>query len=93
MAGARVGDRTLLDVLVPVLTRLRKELCGEQPDLIAVLVAARTHAGECAEATAQLAAHAGRSSYVDPKQVQGVPDPGAVAAAELVGAAVTVLLG
>ncbi|KPU06158.1 dihydroxyacetone kinase [Enterobacter cloacae subsp. cloacae] len=68
--GADLGDRTLIDALQPALETLQKN------DLQA--------AAQGAEATARMGkAGAGRSSYVNKENLDGVMDPGAVAVAEV----------
>jgi dihydroxyacetone kinase len=71
--GARPGDRTLLDALIPAVEALRSG------DLQAAAVAAR----EGAAATATMdRAGAGRSSYLAAGDLAGVQDPGAAGVAE-----------
>ena len=53
--------------------------------------AAAAAARRGAEATASMAARAGRSSYLSQEQTEGVPDPGAFAVAAAVQAVATVL--
>ncbi|TDP19253.1 dihydroxyacetone kinase [Enterobacter sp. AG326] len=72
--GADLGDRTLIDALQPALEALLK---GD-------IEAAAKAAQHGAEATAKMAkAGAGRSSYVNKENLDGVMDPGAVAVAEV----------
>ncbi|EKS7199984.1 TPA: glycerone kinase [Enterobacter ludwigii] len=72
--GADLGDRTLIDALQPALEALQK---GD-------LQAAAQAANAGAEATANMVkAGAGRSSYVNQENLEGVTDPGAVAVAEV----------
>ena len=72
--GADLGDRTLIDALQPALEALQK---GD-------LQAAAKAAQQGAEATAKMEkAGAGRSSYVNKENLDGVTDPGAVAVAEV----------
>ena len=72
--GADLGDRTLIDALQPALEALKN---GD-------LQAAAKAAQHGAEATAKMAkAGAGRSSYVNKENLDGVMDPGAVAVAEV----------
>ncbi|WP_297116724.1 dihydroxyacetone kinase subunit DhaK [uncultured Enterobacter sp.] len=72
--GADLGDRTLIDALQPALEALQKN------DLQAAARAAQ----QGAEATASMEkAGAGRSSYVNKENLDGVTDPGAVAVAEV----------
>ena len=75
--GADLGDRTLIDALQPALEALRDES----------LQAAARAAQQGAEATAKMqTAGAGRSSYVNSENLEGVTDPGAVAVAEVFAA-------
>ncbi|MDU4842654.1 MAG: dihydroxyacetone kinase subunit DhaK [Leclercia adecarboxylata] len=77
--GADRGDRTLIDALQPALEALQS---GD-------LEAAASAAQQGAEATASMSkAGAGRSSYVNKENLDGVADPGAVAVAEVFGALV-----
>lgn len=72
--GADLGDRTLIDALQPALEALQK---GD-------LQAAAQAANAGAEATANMVkAGAGRSSYVNKENLEGVTDPGAVAVTEV----------
>ena len=71
--GAQVGDRTMLDALVPGLEALKE---GKSLREAALLT------DEKAKATAQLEqAGAGRSSYLNEESLKGVEDPGARAVA------------
>ncbi len=71
--GARAGDRTMLDALVPALAALR-----EGGDVHAAARAARLGAAQ----TASLAqAKAGRAAYLSSASLIGVEDPGAIAIA------------
>jgi dihydroxyacetone kinase len=75
--GAEVGDRTMLDALVPAVEALRA----------GGLEAAARAATEGARRTATMSrAGAGRSSYVREEALRGVPDPGAVAVATVLKA-------
>ncbi|KAF2864433.1 Dak phosphatase [Piedraia hortae CBS 480.64] len=65
---ARKGDRTLMDALIPYV----ETLC-DNGDAQAAVDAAR----EGVEGTRKMEAHLGRSTYLDNKAIQGVPDPGA----------------
>ncbi|CAM9723326.1 unnamed protein product [Ectocarpus sp. 12 AP-2014] len=72
--GAKAGMRTVLDAIVPaaeVLGRKGPSAFGE----------AVTAAEEGAEATRGMEALAGRANYVAAESLEGVPDPGAKAAA------------
>ena len=71
--GAQVGDRTMLDALVPALEALKEGKSFREAALLA---------DEKAKATAQLGeAGAGRSSYLNEESLKGVEDPGARAVA------------
>ncbi|MEX9251559.1 dihydroxyacetone kinase subunit DhaK [Pseudenterobacter timonensis] len=75
--GADLGDRTLIDALQPALEAL------QQGDIQAAAQAAK----KGADATAGMQkAGAGRSSYVNKENLDGVTDPGAVAVAEVFAA-------
>jgi dihydroxyacetone kinase len=75
--GADLGDRTLIDALQPSLEALQKS------DIQAAAQAAK----KGADATASMQkAGAGRSSYVNKENLDGVTDPGAVAVAEVFAA-------
>ncbi|MEZ5415273.1 MAG: dihydroxyacetone kinase subunit DhaK [Opitutaceae bacterium] len=76
--GAAPGDRTMIDALAPAVD------AWPQGGLAAAAQAARTGA----DATATMArAQAGRSSYVNARNLAGVPDPGAMAMARVFEAA------
>jgi ATP-dependent dihydroxyacetone kinase len=73
--GAKPGDRTMIDALLPALTELAKSGAVGK-----AAVAAR----KGATATASMArARAGRSSYISAAKLKGVNDPGAEAVALL----------
>lgn len=75
--GAAPGDRTLIDALQPALEALRDKGLPE----------AITAAKQGADSTATMQkAKAGRASYVNSDNLNGVPDPGAVAVAEVFAA-------
>lgn len=75
--GAELGDRTLIDALQPALEALRDS------GLDAAASAAK--AGAAKTATMQTAG-AGRSSYVNSENLEGITDPGAVAIADVFAA-------
>ncbi|MFE0100624.1 dihydroxyacetone kinase family protein [Streptomyces sp. NPDC059009] len=77
LGGAKVGDRTMLDALVPAAEALREALTDGE-DARAALARAVEAADKGATATAQLAPRRGRSSYLGERAL-GHPDPGAVA--------------
>lgn len=66
---ARVGDRTLMDALVPFVETLNKT-----KDLSKAVEAARKGADE----TSKLPANFGRASYVNEEGLENIPDPGAL---------------
>ncbi|NHO31231.1 dihydroxyacetone kinase subunit DhaK [Acetobacter fallax] len=73
--GAREGDRTMLDALIPAVAALDAE-----KDWNTVVAAAR----KGADATAKMQkAAAGRASYVPSAHLDNIPDPGAEAIARL----------
>ncbi|WP_110641743.1 dihydroxyacetone kinase subunit DhaK [Salinicola sp. CPA57] len=73
--GARLGDRTMLDALIPAIESLQR---GES------LIQAAQAARDGAQATAALThANAGRSAYVPESALKGVVDPGAEAVARV----------
>jgi dihydroxyacetone kinase-like protein len=74
-----VGDKTLLDALVPLTDRLEQELTGGA-DAGKALAAAAATAREAAEATKTLIAKRGRASYTGERSVGSV-DAGAMAVA------------
>lgn len=78
--GATAGYRTMLDALIPASQVLEKKLsAGEDP--ISAFILSAEAATKGAESTIQMAAQAGRSSYVSAEMLATVPDPGAMAAA------------
>jgi dihydroxyacetone kinase-like protein len=83
LGGAKVGDKTLLDALLPAAEAL--EGGGAADDAI-------TAARRGADSTSELTAVRGRASYQGEKS-QGAPDAGAVAIADLVEFVVGLLAG
>lgn len=79
--GASVGDKTLLDALVPMTDAIEKAVHEGKASSEIVRDAATT-ARSAAESTAKLAARRGRASYTGERSV-GSPDPGAIAMAVL----------
>lgn len=77
LGGARPGDRTMLDALVPFAKALQTG-AAEQTPLPGILRVAVTAAEDGAAATAQMRPRLGRSSYLG-ERVLGHPDPGAKA--------------
>lgn len=84
---SQAGEKTMLDVLVPVLETL-KTAAGE-PDLIARV---RIAAAEAVERTAPMQATKGRASFLGPRSI-GHVDPGARSSCVLVQAVCTSLEG
>jgi dihydroxyacetone kinase len=84
LGGAKAGDRTMLDALIPASNALRAALdAGESPSDALQSAAEAARAG--AAATATMAPRRGRSSYLG-ERVLGHPDPGAEAVAIWLGA-------
>jgi dihydroxyacetone kinase len=79
LGGARPGDRTMLDALLPAADAFRLSVYAHHP-LPDALQAAVAAAETGAQTTAQLTPRRGRSSYLGSRAL-GHPDPGAVAAA------------
>jgi phosphoenolpyruvate---glycerone phosphotransferase subunit DhaL len=77
---SQAGEKTMLDVLLPVLETLRSAAIG--PDLIARV---RTIAEEAAASTAPMQATKGRASYLGARSI-GHVDPGARSSCVLVHA-------
>jgi phosphoenolpyruvate---glycerone phosphotransferase subunit DhaL len=78
-----VGDKTLLDALVPFTDRLESELQGGADGGTALAAAAQT-AKEAAEATKDLIAKRGRASYTGERSIGSV-DAGATALGLIAG--------
>ena len=77
-----VGDKTLLDVLVPVTDRLEAELAAGA-DAGRALAAVAETAREAAEATVDMVARRGRASYTGERS-RGSVDAGAMGVAVLI---------
>ena len=82
---AKAGEKTMLDVLVPVLEALRSD--AGRPDLMRRV---RTIASEAVERTAPMLATKGRASFLGPRSI-GHIDPGARSSCVLVHAICTTL--
>jgi dihydroxyacetone kinase phosphoprotein-dependent L subunit len=79
--GAQLGDKTLLDALVPAIDSLETDLAHPNAAAdhgIAALQRAAEAATRAAEATTNLVAKKGRAAYTGERSV-GSPDAGAVA--------------
>jgi dihydroxyacetone kinase-like protein len=79
--GADVGDKTLLDALVPLADEVANDVPA-QNDAKAVVIRAASAARTGAQKTSFMIARRGRASYTGERSV-GSPDPGAVAVALL----------
>ena len=79
LGGAKPGDRTMVDALVPAAAALAG-LQDSTASVAHVVTAAADAAEKAAASTADMLPQLGRSSYLG-KRVLGVPDPGAVAVA------------
>ena len=77
LGGARLGDRTMLDALVPFAQTLTLQLADGAPTREA-LTAGVEASRRGAESTSRMIARKGRSSYLG-KRSLGTPDPGAIA--------------
>ena len=77
-----VGDKTLLDTLVPMTDAIAREI-EAGADGTAVLAAAATSARESAEKTSEMIAKRGRASYTGERS-RGSVDAGAMAVAVIV---------
>jgi phosphoenolpyruvate---glycerone phosphotransferase subunit DhaL len=80
--GAKLGDKTLLDALIPVHETLKQHGASDNPDLVAALKEAAEVAETAIETTRSLIAHRGRASQVGERSA-GTPDPGIVAIATI----------
>jgi dihydroxyacetone kinase-like protein len=73
--GASLGDKTLLDALVPAIDRLEADLAAGAAQALAN---AAQVAERAAAETSGMLARRGRASYTGERSI-GSPDPGAVA--------------
>lgn len=78
--GAKLGDKTLLDALIPIHETMKEMSASE--DLGAVLAACAEVADSAIEETRTLVAHRGRASQVGERSAN-TPDPGIVAIATI----------
>ena len=78
--GAKLGDKTLLDALIPVHETLKTHAAGGNADLGAALKDAADEAENAIDATRSLVAHRGRASQVGERSAN-TPDPGIVSIA------------
>jgi dihydroxyacetone kinase phosphoprotein-dependent L subunit len=77
--GAELGDKTLIDALVPMTDAIEQEL-GEGASSDEIVAAAAAAARTAADATVTMQARRGRAAYTGERSI-GSPDPGAVAVA------------
>ena len=75
-----LGDKTLLDALIPMTDAIEKALGGPDTSGQSVAKAAAVQARESADATSSMQAMRGRASYTGERSI-GSPDAGAVAVA------------
>ena len=80
--GAKVGDKTLLDALVPVRDKLAEYAGQPDADPREVLREATAVANEAIERTRDWVARRGRQSFTGERSI-GSPDPGIVAIATM----------
>ena len=78
--GAKLGDKTLLDALIPVREKLDAHAAAGTSDFGAVLKDCADEAEKAIDATRSLIAHRGRASQVGERSAN-TPDPGIVAIA------------
>ena len=78
--GAKLGDKTLLDALIPVHETLKQHAASG--DKAAALKEAAQVADNAVDETRSLVAHRGRASQVGERSI-GTPDPGIVAIATI----------
>ena len=78
--GAKLGDKTLLDALIPVHEKLKQHAAGASPDLGVALKEAADEAEKAIDETRTLVAHRGRASQVGERSAN-TPDPGIVSIA------------
>jgi dihydroxyacetone kinase phosphoprotein-dependent L subunit len=79
--GANLGDKTLLDALVPAVDELESALAAGD-DVKAALTRAATKAREAAEATKGMIAKKGRAAYTGDRSIDSV-DAGAMVVATM----------
>ncbi|MGB3795386.1 MAG: dihydroxyacetone kinase subunit DhaL [Alteraurantiacibacter sp.] len=80
--GAKLGDKTLLDALIPVSDKLKDHAASGTEDLGAVLRDCAEIADNAVDETRKLVAHRGRASQVGERSAD-TPDPGIVAIATI----------
>ncbi|HEX7709313.1 MAG TPA: dihydroxyacetone kinase subunit DhaL [Sphingomonadaceae bacterium] len=80
--GAKLGDKTLLDALIPIHETLKKHCEAGDPDPCAALKDCAEAADKAIDETRSLVAHRGRASQVGERSAN-TPDPGIVAIATI----------
>jgi dihydroxyacetone kinase-like protein len=80
--GAQLGDKTLLDALIPIRDVVRENAGKPNADAHEVLQQATRVANDAIEATKELIAKRGRQQFVGERS-KGTPDPGIVAIATM----------
>ena len=78
--GAKLGDKTLLDALIPVQEKMKEHGASANPDLALTLKECADVAEQAIESTRALIAHRGRQSQVGERS-SNTPDPGICAIA------------
>jgi len=78
--GAKLGDKTLLDALIPVHEKLKEHVAAGTADLGLVLKECADVAEAAIDETRSFIAHRGRASQVGERS-SGTPDPGIVSIA------------
>ena len=81
--GAKLGDKTLLDALIPAQEAMAAAV-SDGKDLKEMICAAAKAAKEGAENTKNITAHKGRASYLGDRSIS-YPDAGAVAISVIFG--------
>jgi dihydroxyacetone kinase len=80
--GAQLGDKTLLDALVPIRDIVHEHAGNPDADASEVLQRATQVANEAIERTKGLVAKRGRQQFTGERSI-GTPDPGIVAIATM----------
>lgn len=89
LGGAVLGDKTMVDAILPAIDTLEEEIAQGRPAADVVAPSAEA-AHEGAVATIPLRARKGRASYLGPRS-EGHQDPGATSSALLFRALTTVI--
>jgi phosphoenolpyruvate---glycerone phosphotransferase subunit DhaL len=80
--GAQLGDKTLLDALIPIRDIVHEHVDNPDADARDVLLKATAVANDAIERTKGLVAKRGRQQFVGDRSI-GTPDPGIVAIATM----------